>query len=752
MIGKIKQRDITDCGAACLASIAMHYKIKLPVAKIRQLAFTDKKGTNVLGLIEAANKMGFSAKGVKGEWKSLFKIPLPAIAHVVIKERLHHFVVIYKITSKNVIIMDPADGQIHKIKHSEFYKEWTGVLVLLMPGEGFEKTNQVNSISKRFWSLISPHKSVIVQALLGAVMFAVLGLGSVIYVRKIVDNVLPSGNTNLLNLLGISIIVVILFRLLLNIFKMQFIIKTGQKIDATLILGYYKHILKLPQSFFDNMRVGEILSRLGDAVKVRMFINDIAINLVVNILIIIVSFALMFGYYWKLAMVMMFIVPLYASVYAVYNWLNKKVQRKIMERAADLEAQLVESLNSAGTIKRFNLEWFSNLKTEVRFTNLLGEIYKSGMNNIFSNSSTSFITQGFTVILLWVGATFALKNEISPGELIAFYAVLGYFTGPVSEIIGFNKSLQDALIASDRLFEIFDIEQEDASGKIELTPNQIDDIRFDNISFRYGTRVKVFESFSLTIRAKSVTAIVGESGCGKTTLASILQNIYPLHSGNIYLGDKNINMFTNESLRRQITIVPQQIDLFSGNIVDNIAVGEFNPEMERVINICNQLGITYFVEKLPNGFQTYIGENGATLSGGQKQRIAIARALYRDPAILVFDEATSSLDSVAENYLQKAISLLSSMEKTIIIITHRLSTIKNADRIIVLDEGRLLQEGTVNELIRTEGKFKNMFCDNHTFDLKTIKETEIIEKLKLVENGNKINKEKYYLKNHSTNT
>lgn len=714
MIGKIKQRDITDCGAACLASVARYYNMKLPVARIRQMAGTDKKGTNVLGMVEAAHKMGFTAKGVKGEWDSLYKIPLPAIAHVVVKEHLHHYVVISRVTSKYVEVMDPAHGQLHKKPHAVFKNEWTGVLILLFPGNDFVQSSQTVTAGKKFWSLLSPHKGIIAQALLGSALFAVLGLSSAVFVRKIVDNVLPAGNASLLNLLGIIMIIVIVSRLLLNVFKMQFVLKTGQKIDATLILGYYKHILKLPQSFFDTMRVGEIISRLNDAVKVRIFINDIAINLVVNVLIVLFSFALMFTYYWKLAMVMLVVVPLYALIYGISNWLNKRVQRKVMERAADLESQLVESLKSAATIKRFGLEWFSNLKTETRFTSMLGEIYKSGMNNIFSNNSTSFISQGFSVILLWVGAALALQNQISPGELLAFYAVLGYFTGPVSEIIYFNQSLQDAMIASDRLFEIFELEQEDASGKIELKPIHVDDIILKNVHFRYGTRVQVFDALNLTIRARSVTAVVGESGCGKTTLASVLQNIYPLQSGSIHLGKINMNMFTKESIRRQIAIVPQQIDLFSGNVVDNIAVGEFFPDMERIMNICDQLGITSFIEQLPNGIQTCLGENGTTLSGGQKQRIAIARALYRDPEILILDEATSSLDRVAERFLQKTIALLRDMGKTILIITHRLATIRHADKVVVLDEGKVVQEGSVNDLTEARGKFRDMFVNNLT--------------------------------------
>ena len=708
MSERVKQRDITDCGAACLASVAAHYKLSLPVARIRQLAGTDKKGTNILGLIEAANKMGFLAKGVRGEWDSLFIIPKPAIAHILVNEVLQHYVVLIKATDKHIEIMDPADGNIHKVLHEEFKKQWTGVLVLIAPGEKFEVRNEKISTSKRFWQLIRPNRSILLQSLIGALVFSVLGLSMSIYVGKLVDNVLPGGNLNLLNLLGLAMVLIIVLRLFLSFFQSVFVLKTGQKIDATLILGYYQHLLKLPQTFFDNMRTGEIISRIGDAVKIRVLINEVSINFILNIFILIVSFSLMFTFYWKLALIMLIVVPLYVLIYFISNKLNKKVQRKVMERAADLEAQLVESLNSAGTIKRFGLEDFSNLKTETRFVSLLEIIYKSGMNGIFSSGSSSLLSQLITILVLWVGAGYAIGSQITPGELLSFYSVVGYFTGPVTSIIGFNRTLQDANIAADRLFEIFDLEIEDEANKIELKPEMVDDIHFENVRFRYGTRVEVFDSLDLTIKKGEITAIVGESGSGKTTLVSLLQNLYPLQSGHIRIGSHDLRHITNRSLRQIVSVVPQKIDLFAGNVVDNIAVGVFNPDMGKVIEICEKLGMTNFIEQLPHGFNTSLGENGANLSGGQQQRIAIARALYRDPEIIILDEATSSLDSLAETFVHNTLNLMHNENKTVIVIAHRFSTINMAQRIIVLDKGNVVQDGTFAELSVRDGPFRRI--------------------------------------------
>lgn len=705
----IKQHDITDCGAACLASISAHYKLEIPIARIRQYAGTDKKGTNVLGLIEAAEKLGFEAKGVRGDFDSLFKIPKPTIAHVIVKKQLQHYVVIYEVTKTYIKIMDPGTGKFYKKTHDEFKEEWTGVLVLLLPDESFKTGNEKVSILKRFWFLLKPHKYILIQAFVGALIFTLLGFSTAIYIQKITDFVLVGGNTKLLNLLSIIMVVILLIKVFIGTFKDVFLIKTGQQIDARLILGYYKHLLKLPQQFFDTMRVGEIISRINDAVKIRAFINGVALSLAVNVLIVIFSFGIMFTYYWKLALIMLAIIPFYIIIYAIVNKLNKKTERTIMEKAADLESQLVESLNSVGTIKRFGLEGFANIKTETKFITLLDTGYKSALNSVFSSTSSNTLSQLFTIILLWSGSYFVIEREITPGELLSFYAIIGYFTGPIASLVDANKQIQSAMIAADRLFEIMDLEREETENKFKLTADKIGDISFKNVSFRYGTRVEVFKSFNLEIKKGNITAIIGESGSGKSTLISLLQNMYPLQNGNISIGDFDLQYIENHSLRELVSVVPQKIDLFAGNVIDNIAVGEFQPNMELILSICNNIGILEFIETLPNGFNTYLGENGASLSGGQKQRIAIARALYKQPEILVLDEATSSLDSTSENYIQRTIQNLRVQQKTIIIIAHRLSTIVNADEIVVLEKGNVIEQGSHNELYNKKGHYYNLW-------------------------------------------
>jgi len=706
---KIKQHDIKDCGAACLASIGNHFKVNLPIARIRQYANTDKRGTNVLGIIEAAEKMGFTAKGVKGGLSSIDKIPLPAIAHLITKEQFHHYVVIYKVEKAQITVMDPGFGKMEVYTFEDFQKIWSGVLILFAPNDSFKSSNEITSPIKRFWNLIQPHKIILIQALVGAIVFTVLGLAMSIYIQKITDYVLVDGNRNLLNLLSISMIVIILLQAYIGSKKSIFVMKTGQLIDAKLILGYYKHLLHLPQRFFDTMQIGEITSRINDAVKIRSFINEVAIEMIVNVFIVIFSFSLMFTYYWKLALVILLVIPFYAVIYFILNKFNKKVERNIMENAAELQTQLVESITHIRTVKEFGIEEFSNIKTENKFVKLLFTTFKSGLNGVFASTSTQFLASAFTVILMWIGSGYVIDRAITPGELFSFYALIGYFTSPVASLIGMNKTAQNALIAADRLFEIMDLEREETENKVELQKDNIGDIRFENVSFRYGSRIEVFKNFNAIFKKNETTAIVGESGSGKTTLIALLQNLYPIKEGKICIGDYDTQFIHYKSLRQLIGVIPQQLNLFSGNIIENIALGASFPDIQRVLALSKQLGITEFVEKLPNGFETQIGENGAMLSGGQKQRIAIARALYKNPEILLMDEATSSLDTNSEKMVKEVIDNFKLQRKTIIVIAHRLSTIANADTILVMKNGAIVESGNHLNLLEQKKEYYNLW-------------------------------------------
>jgi ATP-binding cassette, subfamily C, bacteriocin exporter len=707
---KIKQHDAMDCGAAAMASVCAFYKLQIPIARVRQYANTDKKGTSLFGLVEAAKRLGFTAKGVKANIENLTDIEYPAIAHILSQGKFPHYVVIYKVTPKYVQFMDPEYGEMKKFSLENFEKEWTGYMVLLQPDENFKAGKIGTSKTKVILSLLKPNRGSIVQMIVGSLLYTILGITTSIYVGKITDYVIPNYNGNLMNLLSIAMLLVIFMQLTIGILRSIINLRVGQILDIKLILGYYKQLTRLPQSFFDNMRVGEIISRINDAVKIRGFINDVAVSFFVNICIVIFSFVLMYSYNWKIAIIITMCIPFYIILYFISNKLNKSTIRVVMEKSAELESQLFESINSMETIKLLALEDYSNLKTEEKFVDFLKNSYRVNINNIGLSFAGDVFGKVFTILLFWVGTYYIFKNELTPGELFSFYSLIGYFTGPIQSLVSANRPIQEAFIAADRLFEIMDLEGEQQSDlqKIEIQPHLMGDIRLDNIEFRYGSRAKIFENLTLSIEQSKVTAIVGTSGSGKSTLIALLQNLYPIASGKVFIGDLDLSYVTNHSLRSTISVVPQTINLFAGTVIENITIGDPSPNLEKVFSICKQLEILEFIETLPRGFATYIGENGTTLSGGQRQRLGIARALYRDFEILILDEATSSLDSFSDAVVQKIILDLKAKNKTIIIITHRISSITHADKIVVLKSGKIIEEGTHQSLMDADGHYTGL--------------------------------------------
>lgn len=348
-----------------------HFDSRHSLAEVRRLAGTNRNGTTALGLVEAARSLGMAARAVKGTVEQIPEVPLPAIAHCAIDQRQLHYVVLMAWGGKCAKVMDPAVGRAEHWSRGRFQSVWTGVLILLAPGDQFQAGDHTVSPPRRLWRLLQPHQPMLAQAFVGAAVSTVLALGTSVYVQKIVDGVIPDGNRPLLNLLGLAMLVVLGARLVLGVFQSLLLLRMAQGIDARLILAYYQHLLRLPQPFFDSMRVGEITSRIADAVKVRNFLNNTLLNIVLNPLILGFALVAMAFYSWKLALLSLALVPANGAVYWFTNWRNRFYQRQLMERGADFDSQLVESLNAQSIVRRFGLEEMSSLKTETRLARLL---------------------------------------------------------------------------------------------------------------------------------------------------------------------------------------------------------------------------------------------------------------------------------------------------------------------------------------------------------------------------------------------
>lgn len=704
----VKQHDITDCGAACIATIARQHGLKISITRIREVAGTDKKGTNAFGVIQAAKELGFSAKGVRGEPEHLTsQLPLPCIAHV-IKDNLLHYVVIHEISDKEIIIADPAEGIVKYIPHN-FYEIWSGVLILMVPSEKFEKGDETTGLFPRFMRLITPHKKLLVEIFLASVLYTLMGLAGAFYFKYLIDTILLDGLTKTLHIISTGMIILTLFKVLLNAFRSHLLLYLSQKIDISLILTYYQHVLELPMSFFDSRKVGEILSRLSDASKIRSAISGATISVMIDTLMVIAGGIVLYIQSATLFWVASVVIPFYVVALWSFNKQFRKIHRKEMEQAADLQSYLVESISGIETVKAFNGETEANLETESRFIKFIKSIFKAVWMSNLQSSLQVVLTSISGIVILWVGGLQVIKGNISIGQLISFNALLAYFYDPIQQLISLQPQLQEAYVASDRLGEILDLDIEKTNERNTIKKdNLVGKFEVKELDFRYGTREQVLKNISFDIEPGETVAFVGESGSGKTTMAKLLLKYYLPEKGEILIDDYNIKDISYESLRSRIGYVPQDVFLFSGTIRENIAFGMNNVSMEEIIDAAKKAKVHYFINELPLRYETLVGERGSNLSGGQKQRIAIARAILKDPDILILDEATSNLDTRTEQAIHNTIDDVSKGITTII-IAHRLSTIRSCDKIIVLHDGEIVEMGSHKQLFTLQGNYYNLW-------------------------------------------
>jgi len=685
----VRQRDSSDCGPACIASVMAYYGTQVPIALIRQKAGTDKRGTSMWGLIRVLEQYDFETKGLKGSAEHLDRLPLPFIAHLELQDGMHHYVCVYRIQRERMRVMDPVEGKMKYWSRSEFEEKWSGALVAMVRGINSKTSKDSPTERSRFMQLLQPVWKPVVQAILSAIIYTILGLSTSFYIGKLTDHVFVTHNEGLLNLLSTVMVIITLLMIYLFAVKSIIVLKTGQVIDNQLITSYYRHLFNLPQRFFDGMKTGEIISRINDAVKIRGFINDAAIGVLVNFLIVVFSFSVMFIMNWRLALIMLAILPLYLIIYLYFNSRNRIIERRVMEQGASLENQLVESLQSSAHIRQYNLKELAQNLTEAKLNQLLDSVYRSGLNHITASGTTQLINRIFTILLLWAGSYLVIHQQITPGKLLSFYALLGYFTGPAAALIGANKSYQNAIIAADRLFEMYQLEPEQEAGKQVFNRKDFGTIEMKEVDFAYGTRGDLFNNLNLTIEAGKVTAITGSSGSGKSTVASLLQQLYPIEKGSITINGYDTRYFSIDSIRAMIGVIPQQIRFLTGSILENIAPGEENPDVKRIIELLRGTGLLPLMESLPRGIESILTENGSNLSGGERQRLALVRALYRDPVLLIMDEATSSLDQESLYHVNRFLMELKRKSLTMLLITHQELNLSLADNVLVLEKGQL---------------------------------------------------------------
>ena len=706
----VRQYDITDCGAACLSSIARYYGLKISLTKIREMAGTDTQGTNAYGLISAAKKLGFTAKGFKATKEDLLAdFKLPAIANIIVDNKITHFVVIYSIKNNVITAADPDKGMV-KYTIDSFNSMWTGGIILLEPNESFRKGNYQQNMLLKFTSFLIPLKGTLLGIFLASLIYTGLGLAGSFYVKFLFDDLLALEKLNDLHLISMGFAGIFILQLLLNYYRSFLLTKLSISIDKSIMMEYYSHVLKLPMKFFSSRKVGEIISRFLDASKIRQAISGATLTIMIDTIMAFVGGIILYRQNAFLFLISVIVILLYGIIVTIFNKPIKNANRIIMEDNAQLTSALVESITGVETVKSFSAEIQTEKSTENKLEKLMKSSFKESMIHLNLSSLTGIVAGLGGIVILWAGAYNIIMGKMTPGELLAFNALLAYFLSPVRNLIDLQPLIQTAVVASNRLGEILELKTEDALNQENNTSisSLKGDIEVKNVDFRYGTRKLTLKNINMTIPQGQKTALVGESGSGKTTLVKLLMNFFSPEKGDILISGHSLKDINLDLIRKKIAFVSQNVFIFSGTVKENLCLGKENVDMDEMLDACKMAKAHDFIEELPQKYDTFLHESGANLSEGQKQRIAIARAILKKPDILIMDEATSNLDSITENYIRNTINQFAD-DITVIIIAHRLSTIVNCDKIYVIDKGEIAESGSHTELIIQEGHYYAMW-------------------------------------------
>ena len=697
------QQSGSDCGAACLIMVARYWGKRFSVNRLRDISNADRNGASLRGLSTAAESIGFSTRPIKASLDQLAKQTLPCIAHW----EGNHYIVVYEINRKQVVAADPAIGQ-KSFTHQEFKAGWTGYALLLQPTALFKAQKEVSTAFWQFFELVKPHSLVLLEVFVASVFIQLFGLITPVFTQLILDRVVVQRSGLTLTAVGLGLLMFSLFRVAMMGLRQYLLDHTANKLDLSLIVGFVRHTLRLPLGFFESRFVGDITSRIQENRKIQRFLTGEALSIMLDLLTVFIYIGLMFWYSWQMALLVLAIAPPFLLLALIATPFLKRISREVFGAIAKESSYLIETLSGIRTIKSTAVEqtvrwhWEDLLNEKVK-KNFSGQVIGNRLQ-IFSNTIEALATTG----LLWLGAWLVIQNQLTIGQLVAFNMLLGNVIRPFQRLTVLWEDLQEVVIAVERLNDVLDYEPEEdlqhqvRQSLLELRGN----IGFDNVTFRYHPEsdINVLENLSFEVKRGQMVALVGRSGSGKSTISKLVLGLYPPTDGKVLIDGQDITSLSLHSLRQQIGVVDQDTFLFGGTIRENISLSHPEASLEEVIEAARLAGADEFIQKLPMGYETQIGEGGGMLSGGQRQRLAIARSLLGNPRLLILDEATSHLDAESERIIQTNLNTILK-NRTTLVIAHRLSTVRKADMILVMDRGVLIESGTHEELMAKRGHY-----------------------------------------------
>ncbi|MCP9083236.1 MULTISPECIES: peptide cleavage/export ABC transporter BlpA [Streptococcus] len=707
----VPQIDARDCGVAALASIAKFYGSDFSLAHLRELAKTNKEGTTALGIVKAADEMGFETRPVQAD-KTLFDmsdVPYPFIVHVNKEGKLQHYYVVYQTKKDYLIIGDPDPSvKITKMSKERFFSEWTGVAIFLAPKPSYQPHKDKKNGLLSFLPLIFKQKSLIAYIVLSSLLVTIINIGGSYYLQGILDEYIPNQMKSTLGIISIGLIITYILQQAMSFSRDYLLTVLSQRLSIDVILAYIRHIFELPMSFFATRRTGEIISRFTDANSIIDALASTILSLLLDVSILILVGSVLLAQNPNLFLLSLISIPIY--IFIIFSFMKpfEKMNHDVMQSNSMVSSAIIEDINGIETIKSLTSEENRYQNIDSEFVDYLEKSFKLSKYSILQTSLKQGTKLVLNIFILWFGAQLVMSSKISIGQLITFNTLLSYFTTPMENIINLQTKLQSAKVANNRLNEVYLVESEFQVQENPVHSNFLmGDIEFDDLSYKYGFGRDTLTDINLTIKEGDKVSLVGVSGSGKTTLAKMIVNFFDPYKGQITINHQDIKNIDKKILRRHINYLPQQAYIFNGSILENLTLGGNSMiSQEDILKACELAEIRQDIERMPMGYQTQLSD-GAGLSGGQKQRIALARALLTKSPVLILDEATSALDVLTE---KKVIdNLMSLTDKTILFVAHRLSIAERTNRVIVLDQGKIIEVGSHQELIQAQGFYHHLF-------------------------------------------